>query len=134
MTSDPELSFAKKVLTVLLLFLLYYTFDVLMLAFAAVLLAIFLRGLAALLGRVLKIGEKFRVLIVSVGLVLVLAGAIALLAPSVAEQMRHLREELPRSAEAASEYLSSFAWGRAVIEQMPSLDDVRSTVDASGVL
>ena len=38
-------------LTVLLLVLLYFTFDVVLLIFAAALLAIFLRGLAEILGR-----------------------------------------------------------------------------------
>jgi predicted PurR-regulated permease PerM len=122
------------VLTGLLLALLYYTFDVLLLGFAAVLLAIFLRGLAQHAGRFIKIGEKWLVLIVSLALIVILVGAVALLAPSVAEQVRHLREELPRSAQAASDYISTFGWGRAIIEQLPSVDDVRNNIDASGAL
>lgn len=135
-------SFAKNVLTVcgigaltaLLLLLIYFAIDVLLLFFAAVLMAVFLRGLADLLGRVIKIGETWRVLIVSVLLIGVLAGAIALLAPSVAEQVRNLREELPRSAQAAGEYISQFRWGRAIFAEMPSIDNILANIDTSSMI
>jgi predicted PurR-regulated permease PerM len=122
------------VLTLLLLCLLYFTFDVILLIFAAALLAIFLRGLAELLGRFVNLSEGWLVLVVSVTLVAVLAGAIALLAPDVADQIRHLREELPRSAQAAATYISQFGWGRALIEQLPSVDDVRQNINPSSLL
>ncbi len=139
---DPGTSFGRRVsiavgivvLTVLVLLLLYFTFDVLLLAFAALLLAVFLRGLANILGRFIKIGETWRVLLVAVMLIAILAGAIALLAPSVAEQVRHLRVELPRSAQSAGEYISQFGWGRAVIEQLPAATDVWEHIEGSGVL
>lgn len=122
------------VLTILLLTLLYFTFDVILLIFAATLLAIFLRGLAEILGRFINIGEGWLVLIVSVLLIAILAGAVALLAPDVADQVRDLREKLPVSAQAASNYISQFGWGRTLIEQMPSVDDVRENVNPSALL
>src|SRR5215211_8917021 len=110
MKSDerPDQTFAGRVLitlgfvilTLLLLCLLYFTFDVILLVFAAVLIAIFLRGLADLLGRIIDFSEGWLVVFVSLTLVAILAGAIAFLAPDVADQMRHLREELPKSAQA----------------------------------
>ena len=104
--------FARKVLlavaivflALLLVLLVYFTLDVLLLIFSSVLLAIFLRGIADLLRRYLNVGEVFSVLLVSVLVVGLLAGSIALLAPDVAEQARHLREELPRSATAAANW------------------------------
>ena len=117
------------VLTFLVLTLLYFTFDVVLLIFAAALLAIFLRGLADIAGRFIKLGEGWLVLFVSVVLIAILATAVSLLAPSVAEQVQHLREELPRSAQATADYISQFGWGRALIEQLPSVDDVRQYVD-----
>ena len=144
MTSDtkPQQSFAKRVilaaaiiiLTALVLLFIYYVFDVLLLFFAAVLLAVFLRGLADLLGRVVKIGDTWRVLLVSVILIAILAGAIALLAPSVAEQARNLRVELPRSAQAAADYISQFRWGQAINAELPSIEDVRGHFDVSSML
>lgn len=140
--SPGEYGFAKKVLltvglvclVLLSLLLVYYTFDVLLLIFAAALLAIFLRGLADLLCKVTNIGEGWAVLAVSAIILAVLAGAIALLAPDVAEQVRHLREELPRSARTAADYISQFGWGQALIEQLPSYDDVRDSLNPSTLL
>jgi predicted PurR-regulated permease PerM len=122
------------VLTLLLLLLLYYTFDVILLIFAATLLAIFLRGLAEIAGRFINVGEGWLVMIVSGTLVLILAGAIAFLAPDVAEQMQHLREELPKSAQAAANYISQFGWGRTLINQLPGVDDVRQNINPSQLL
>ncbi|PYT00331.1 MAG: AI-2E family transporter [Acidobacteria bacterium] len=144
MKSEPTLdqTFAGRVLitigfvvlVLLLLALLYFVFDVILLIFAAALLAIFLRGLAGILGKYVKLGEGWLVLIVSVLLIAILAGAIAFLAPDVAEQVRNLREELPKSAQAAANYISQFGWGRALIEHMPSVDDIRGRVDTSAIL
>src|SRR5687768_16957747 len=122
------------VLTVLVLTVLYFTFDVILLLFAAALLAIFLHGLAEILGRYVKIGEGWLVLLVSLLLAAILAGAIALLAPDVAEQVRNLRVELPKSAQSASNYISQFGWGRTLIDQLPSIDDVSQKVDPSLLL
>ncbi|HKX84067.1 MAG TPA: AI-2E family transporter [Pyrinomonadaceae bacterium] len=141
-TTAADKSFAERVLMTigfvvlafLLLVLLYFTFDVVLLIFAAALLAIFLRGLAEILGRWVKIGEGWLVLLVSVLLILILAGAIALLAPSVAEQVAHLRVALPDSARAAADYISQFSWGRALIEQMPSVDTIRQKVNLETML
>ena len=53
------------VATFLLLVLLYYTFDVVMLVFAAALLAIFLSGLADIIKPYIPLGDGLRVLLVS---------------------------------------------------------------------
>ena len=144
MISNTESSsaFTKKILivvaivtlTIILVWTLTYIFDVILLLFAAILLAIFLRGLADLLRRYTRLSEGLSVLAVSVILLIVLGGAIALLAPSVAEQVRHLRDELPKSAQQASAYISQFGWGRTVIEQMPSTDEIMQKIDTSTLL
>lgn len=140
--TNPEKKFVKRILigvalillAFLLLQLIYYTFDVLLLLFAAVLLAIFLRGLADLVRRYDRISEGWAVMLVSAALLGILVAAVLLLAPSVADQVRHLRDELPLSAQKASAYISQFGWGRTIIEQLPSTDDVMSKLDASSIL
>lgn len=137
-----ERTFAERVLIVigfvvlafLLLALLYFTFDVLLLIFAAALLAIFLRGLADLLGKYVPVGEGWRVVIVSVSLLLLLAAAITLLAPSVAEQAAHMRDELPKSAQSAAAYISRFSWGRGIIDQLPSFNEVVAGLSIAALL
>jgi len=140
--SGPDKTFIHKLLltvgivclTLFLLFIVYFTFDVILLMFAAALLAIFLRGLADIVVRYTNIGEVWAVLLVSVLLLAVLAGSIALLAPSVAEQVRHLQVELPKSAQQAANYISQFGWGRAILEQMPSSTDILQNISASTLL
>jgi predicted PurR-regulated permease PerM len=118
-----------------LFYLLFFSiFDVILLIFAAVLLAIFLRGVADLVNRYTKISEGLSVLLASFLLLAILAGAIALLAPSVAEQARHLRQELPISAQKASNFISQYSWGRTLIAQLPSTDEVMAKIDAASVL
>jgi predicted PurR-regulated permease PerM len=139
---DSDKTFAERVLivigfvilTFLLLVLLYYTFDVLLLIFAAALLAIFLRGLAGLLGKFVKLSEVALVLIVSTVLLAIVGGGIALLAPDVAEQVAHMRDELPRSAAAAANYISQFGWGKALLDQLPSFSDVINNITPSRLL
>ncbi|MEO7660025.1 MAG: AI-2E family transporter, partial [Pyrinomonadaceae bacterium] len=80
------------------------------------------------------LSEGWLVLVVTVLLVIVIAGSVALLAPSVAEQVKILRYEIPNSAQRAGEYLSQFGWGRTVLAQLPSADDIMSRVDAATVL
>lgn len=114
------------VITLIVIFVIgvSYIIDILMLVFAAVLIAIFLRGLADLINERLRISEGWAVLLVSVLLVVILAGGIALLAPSVAEQIRNLRDELPRSIQNVVSYIVQFSWGRAIVEHMPKLPSV----------
>lgn len=137
-----EKSFIQKLLvtvgvvclTLLLLSLVYLTFDIILLIVAAVLVAIFLRGLADLLTRYVEISEGWAVLVVSLVVVGILAGAVALLAPSVAEQVAHLRGELPRSAQRASDYIARFSWGRAIIDNLPSTETIRENLSAATLL
>lgn len=140
--SGETKNFIKQILIVvgivtfviLILWLLTYVFDVILLLFAAILLAIFLRGLADLSRRYTNLSEGWSVLLVSLLLLLIVGGSVALLAPSVAEQVRHLRDELPKSAQQASSYISQFSWGRTLIDQMPSADEIIQKIDASTVL
>jgi predicted PurR-regulated permease PerM len=137
-----EQSFTKKVLitvsvvllAVLLIAAVFYVFDVILLLFAAVLLATFLRGLADLLNRYTKLSEGASVLLVSFLLIVIVAGAIFLLAPSVTEQAKHLRVELPKSAKATAENISRFNWGKALIDQLPSSEDVLNRIDIPAMM
>ncbi len=135
-------TFTKKVLTTVGIVVLTLTliaafiflFDVILLLFAAVLLAIFLSGLADLLNRYTRLSEGASVLFVSLILIVIITGAIFLLAPSVTEQAKNLKEELPKSAKSAAEYISRFNWGKAIIDQLPSTDDLRTKIDIPSML
>jgi predicted PurR-regulated permease PerM len=121
-------------LTILLVWGAIYVIDVILLLFAAALLAIFLRGLAELMRRYTRIPEGISVILVAVLLIGILALSISMLAPSVAEEMRHLRDELPKSAQKAGDYIRQFGWGRAIDAQLPSADEVMQKIDAASLL
>jgi len=139
---NPQTSFAKRVLinislvllVVLLIVLLVYVFDVVLLLFGAILVAIFLHGLANIARRYLRLSEGLSVLLVSLILVAILALSIWLLAPSVAEQVKNLRDELPKSLQNVVAYLSNYSWGRLILEQMPSGGEVIEKVNTSNTL
>ncbi len=139
---NSQPSFAKRVLinislvllVALLVFFLFYVFDVILLLFGAILLAIFLHGLANIVRRYSRLSEGLSVLLVSVLLVTILALSVWLLAPSVAEQIRLLRDELPQSADKVSAYLLNYSWGRVIIEQLPSNSEIIEKVNNSSFL
>jgi len=139
---NTDSSFATKaataagivVLVVLLFVLVYYTFDVLLLIFAASLMAIFLSGLADVIKPYVPIGDGLLVLLVSAILLLLVGGVVALLSPSIAEQVAHLRSELPVSAAKAAEYISQFGWGRSLIAQLPTFEEFTANVSIANLL
>ena len=121
-------------LVLLLVILLIYVFDVILLLFGAILLATFLHGLANIVRRYSRLSEGLSVLLVSALLIAVLALSVWLLAPSVAEQIRHLRAELPQSAQKVSQFLSNYSWGRLILEQLPSNAEMIEMVNNSSFL
>lgn len=140
--SEQNSSFVDRVLkttgivifSVLVLALFYYAFDVVMLVFAAILFAVFLRGLSTILRRFIPVGEGVSVLIVAGLLIVIVGGAVALLSPSVAEQVKHLREELPESARQATDYISQFRWGQAILKQLPTPTEIVDMLTTSTFL
>lgn len=122
------------ILAILLVVGLFYVFDVILLLFSAVLLAIFLHGLAEIVIRYTNLSEGFSVLLVSVILVAALAFGVWLLAPDVAEQIRILRGKIPESAQNLSTQISQYSWGRVLIEQLPSAEQIIDTLNNASFL
>jgi len=122
-------------LTVLLVLGAIYVFDVVLLLFGAILVAIFLHGLANILRRrVPRLSEGKSVLLVAFAIVAVLSFGVWLLAPDVADQIKNLREELPMSAQKASAYVSQFNLGKTIIAQLPSIEEVLEKINLSALL
>ncbi len=125
---------AVVLFALLLIAALYYTFDVLMLVFAAALLAIFLRGLAELLSYYIKLSDGWLVLIVSLLLIALVGGFITLLSPSIAEQATLLRDKIPASFQKVTDFLNHYGWGRTLIENLPTYDEFVANLNASNLL
>jgi predicted PurR-regulated permease PerM len=87
---------------VLVLLLLWYAVDVLLLVFAGVLLAVFLRGLSDGVSRYARLSEGWSLAAVIITIMLTTSGLVWWLAPSVAAQADELRRTLPESINQSS--------------------------------
>ena len=121
--------FARRVLmaggiTLLLLglaALLWYAPHVFLLTFAAVLLAVFLQGLAALLGRYTPFPYKLCLAIVVLALTGIAVGFAALIGPNLATQFSRLIEIIPSSLASIQARLSQYTWGQELLQYAPDL-------------
>jgi predicted PurR-regulated permease PerM len=98
-----------------------YVSGVLLVAFAAVLFAVFLRAIADLLTRYVRVPERWSVpatvlLFLATGLTLIL-----LAAPQIASQATKLRESLPQSLDNLQTQLDRTDWGRFLTSTSPNV-------------
>jgi predicted PurR-regulated permease PerM len=123
--SDDD--FLKRVLTVvgvvtvviLLLLLLYFGIQVVLLVFAASLLAIFLNGVASGLRGWLGLAYGWCLAIVCLLLVAVAALGVWQVGPPLVKQARQLAETLPESLEKLRERLAEHGWMEPLVEDLP---------------
>jgi predicted PurR-regulated permease PerM len=84
---------------------------VLLLVFAGILFAVFVRGLSRFIfGRFEKLPEKVGIVITLIFLVAISAAFIIFLAPQLGEQVPKLAEELPKAINAIREKTDLFNW------------------------
>lgn len=93
--------------------------DVIMIIFAAALLAVLLRGSAQRLGRVLHISTGWAMLIVILGVIVLLGGLIWWHGQSLAEQFGQLQEGLAQQFAQLRTRLQHTDWGREILQQLP---------------
>lgn len=108
-------------LAVMLAALLWAAAGVLLLLFAAILVACLLRGLADLLIARTRLSAGWALAIVVSLLLLFLAAGVALLAPHVASQVDDLSRGLGQSIQQVYAQLSHYEWGKRLIKQTPGV-------------
>jgi predicted PurR-regulated permease PerM len=129
---QAETSLSRKTLIIMtaavgfLLFLavLWYGVNILLLAFAGILLAIFLNGLAAYVAKWTGLKHGLSLLITSLALIGILIGAGYALAPGISEQSEELSQQLPKSLENLRQYIGRYEWGHQLLESIPKLGEV----------
>ena len=138
-TTPGERSFARRALIAVgiavgvsaLALFLWYSMYVLLLAFAAVLVGVLLRGAAE------WVSNKFHVHVGwGLGIVLlVLTGSLVLLgffvAPSVVQQVENLADRIPQSIQRGEDTLRKYSWGRRVLGD-PAPDPDQAAQGQSG--
>lgn len=110
---------ALGTLTVLAL-LAWRITNVLLVIFAAVLLAILLDGLARLLVRRLRLGHLPALVLGVLTIAAMLVGFGLLAGPQVSEQLGQLGERLPEAVAQIKATIEGQAWGRALLRNVPA--------------
>ena len=99
--------------------------DVLLLVFAGVLLALFLRGLAGRTARLTGLRDGAAVAVVVVVLAALTGVGGWLIAPPVAGQASELVQRLSEAVGRVREGLAESPWGQRVLSYLPGPDDLR---------
>lgn len=129
-----ERQFSQRVLIastlVALVFLFFYTLwtatDVFLVIFAALLAAVFLRGLSDVLRKWTGLPESWSLFSVIVLLLAIVGGIIWLLAPQVTDQADQLSTQLPEAFQSLLNRLESHEWSQKLLSRAPDLGSVLS--------
>jgi len=122
-TTPGERSFARRALIATgiaiglaaLAMFLWYSMYVLMLAFAAVLVGVLLRGAAEWVATKLGIGAGWSLGLVVLSLVAFFVLLGIFVAPSIVKQVENLADRLPESLRRAEDTLRRQSWGRRIL-------------------
>lgn len=123
-TRRALVSVGLVVAAVALLAFLWYAVDVLLLLFAAILLAVFLRGLSDWVSHRTPLREGWALVVVIVALLCITVAGAWLIAPDVAEQADQLSQSMPRAVERIQERVGRYEWGRRILVRLPSTEDL----------
>jgi predicted PurR-regulated permease PerM len=127
----PLPDFARRttiavLITLLLLaiaYLMWRGINTLMVVFAGVLFAVLLSALTDWVSARTRLPRGWSLGIVVVVLLAVTGGIGFLLANRLAVEFRQLAKELPQSIEQVRNYLSQYAWGNVLLEQLPKAEN-----------
>jgi predicted PurR-regulated permease PerM len=136
-TRRLRLTLGATALLVLALLAAWRVADVLLVVFAGILFALFLRGLGDLLAARTRLGPTAALTVVVIALAGLLGAAGWWLAGDIAEQVEQLARDIPRAIGALRERLERYEWGRLVLTSLPVIDAEmaqRVLAQAPGVL
>lgn len=123
-------SFLTRLLTVLaVLLVLLVVWDLralLLVVFAAIIVAVLVRRAASGITRVASVPSKAAVLLVFLCIALAVIGLVTALGPQMIRQGEELAQKVPSAAEQLRARLESSATGRFLIDNIPSFDQIRT--------
>ena len=130
--SMHKATFARRVgvamgivtLVALLAALLWAATDLLLLAFAAILVACFLRGSANALSARTGISDGWSLAAVLMLVLGGLAGFVWLLSPQVAAEADDLLRGVRHSVQQLGAYIAQYEWGRRMLAEMPGVAEL----------
>ncbi len=116
--------YAFGLLFIALALTVWFAADILLLVFASMLLAVFLRSSSKLLSRALPLPVGLSLVLVSLSLILLFSMMAYLMAPSLVTQARQLYDAVPLSLERLYTYLLSYERFHNVVQTLPPLQDM----------
>jgi predicted PurR-regulated permease PerM len=111
------------------LFLLWYGREVLFMAFAGILVGIFLSSLSDWIRRFTRIPYRWSLAIVVLSLLGVIGLSSWLVGHRIAQQMAELTRTLPQSSEQIRQQIEQYEWGQWVIRHAPEASSSVSEFD-----
>lgn len=125
------LAFAQRVLVatcvvvsvLIVLIFIWFAADLFMLVFAAILVSILLRTLTDFVTRKTGMGQGFALILVSLGLVALIAITAWLVTGRIGTQVAQLRLQLPEAVRYVRGYLGQYESVRNVLDNLPTLND-----------
>ena len=115
---------ANVVIAVLAVLLVIFVSEIVLLLFAAILIAVLLRALAEPLAKRVGIPQRWAVVIVVMLLALSFSAIGWLIAPSIGEQVSELRSALPTSLQRLQQELQRFVWVETLFDSAPHSDSI----------
>jgi len=109
----------------LTLLLGWYIIEVLLLIFAGVLLAVFLRGLSDVVSEHSPLSPQWALAVVCIGIIALFGVGGTLFAPSISEQFAELTEQVPQSASRLLEQIEQSRLGGQLLDQAPAPEDLQ---------
>ncbi len=126
-TSYPQRLFMTLVVVVLAL-LIWHTLHIILLIFAGIIFAVFLRNNGKFLAEKTGMKEGWGITIVILVLLILLTVALFFMVPQVADQADELSTKLPETWDSLKENVSDTAVGGWLLRRMPSADQLASSV------
>jgi len=123
---------AKVVFAALAVLVLVFAGEIVLLLFAAILLAVMLRALSELVSKYARIPPGWALAAVVVLLALTFTIAGWLIAPSIGEQVRDLRAALPAAIQRLQLELNRFAWLETLLDSAPRADSLIAQPGVAG--
>jgi predicted PurR-regulated permease PerM len=137
---EQTLYITKIVLIVIgSLVVLYFGFKILLMIFAALLVALFFRSFADFISKKTNLSDRWSLSIVMVGSLLLTVGLSYLIAPQISSQMDQLTSSIPLALSKIQHWLGKYSWGQQLLnnlnaETLISTDTGKAFVKASGAI
>jgi predicted PurR-regulated permease PerM len=109
---------------IVVLWFVWQVLDILLIVFAGILLAVFLRSLANWLSHITPLSVGWSLAVVLLVLIALIGLGLWYLAPALGGQVNQLIETLPQSVEQLRQYIEAQGWGQQLTASLPSPDEV----------